>query len=118
MCKKARHATGQFRVRVKEKAMNGEKPVSAEMINELYDILLRLKDREECNALFQDLCTYGEVEKMAQRVRAARLLMEGKTYNQVMDETDISSATLSRVSRCVRYGNGYRTVLSVKQDEE
>ena len=48
---------------------------------------------------------------MAQRIYAARLLIEGKTYNQVIEETDISSATLSRVSRCVQYGEGYRKFL-------
>ena len=48
---------------------------------------------------------------MAQRIRAARLLKAGKTYNQVIDATDISSATLSRVSRCLQYGEGYRRYL-------
>ena len=48
---------------------------------------------------------------MAQRIRAARLLKEGKTYNQVIEETDISSATLSRVSRCLQYGTGYSRLL-------
>ena len=49
-----------------------------------------------------------ELEQMAQRVKAAKLLKEGKTYNQVMQECEISSATLSRVSRCVQYGQGYK----------
>ena len=51
------------------------------------------------------------LEQMAQRVKAAKLLIEGKTYNQVIEETDISSATLSRVSRCVQYGTGYSKFL-------
>ena len=50
----------------------------------------------------------GRLEKMAQRIRAAKLLSEGKTYNQVIEETDISSATLSRVSKALRYGKGYK----------
>ena len=66
---------------------------------------------EDCYALFDDLCTAKEIEKMAERVEAAKLLMEGKTYNQVIAETDISSATLSRVSRCVQYGKGYSKFL-------
>ena len=49
---------------------------------------------------------------MAERIYAAKLLLEGKTYNQVMSQADISSATLSRVSRCVQYGTGYRRVLA------
>ena len=52
-----------------------------------------------------------KIEKMAERVYAAQLLMEGKTYNQVMEQSDISSATLSRVSRCVQYGKGYSQLL-------
>lgn len=90
--------------------MSGKK-VSTDMINELYRLILSLRSPEDCALLFDDLCTYKEVEQMAQRVKAARLLIEGKTYNQVIDETDISSATLSRVSRCVQYGGGYRKFL-------
>ena len=58
--------------------------------------------------------TSEELEKMAERLYAARLLLEGKTYNQVMEQSDISSATLSRVSRCVQYGTGYSNVLKKK----
>ena len=84
---------------------NGEK------LEALYQLILCLEDLEDCKALFEDLCTYKELEKMAERVYAAKLLMEGKTYNQVIAETDISSATLSRVSRCVQYGKGYSKFL-------
>lgn len=77
-----------------------------EMIRELYRAILSLQTEEECRDLFADLCTYKEIEQMAGRIRAARLLTEGKTYAQVIAETDISSATLSRVSRCVKHGNG------------
>ena len=83
----------------------------SEKINALYELLLKLDSKEECAALFEDLCTRKEVEKMAERVYAAKLLMEGKTYSQVIAETNISSATLSRVSRCVQYGEGYSKLL-------
>ncbi len=82
-----------------------------EKIAELYRIIAGLDSAQDCQELFEDLCTQKELEKMAERVHAAKLLMEGKTYNQVIAETDISSATLSRVSRCVQYGNGYRKLL-------
>ena len=85
--------------------------VSEEMEDDLYRVLLSVRTVEECRALFDDLCTRKEVEQMAQRIRAARLLKEGKTYNQVIEETDISSATLSRVSRCLQYGAGYSRLL-------
>ena len=79
-----------------------------EMIHELYQAFVKIDSEAVCAQLLEDLCTRKEVEQMAQRLRAARLLMEGKTYTQVMDQTGISSATLSRVSRCVQYGEGYR----------
>ena len=71
-------------------------------IKELYSLILSLDSIDDCAKLFDDLCTAKEIEQMAQRVKAARLLIEGKTYNQVMEQCEISSATLSRVSRCVQ----------------
>ena len=91
--------------------MTPDKKVTKEMIRELYQLIASLKSTEDCEALFDDLCTYKEIEQMAQRLKAAKLLLEGKTYNQVIEDTDISSATLSRVSRCVQLGNGYSRLL-------
>ena len=83
----------------------------SQKINDLYRIIAELKTPEECQMLFEDLCTQKELEKMAERIFAAKLLLEGKTYNQVIAQSDISSATLSRVSRCVQYGKGYSKLL-------
>ena len=80
-------------------------------IEELYQLIADIHDPEQIRALFDDLCTRKEIENMAERVYAARLLMEGKTYNQVISQANISSATLSRVSRCVQYGQGYSKLL-------
>ena len=80
-------------------------------IEELYQLIAGIQDPEQIRALFADLCTRKEIENMAERVFAARLLMEGKTYNQVIAQANISSATLSRVSRCVQYGKGYSQLL-------
>lgn len=82
-----------------------------EKIRQLFELILKLDNVEDCQALFEDMCTRKEIEKMAERIFAARLLMEGKTYNQVMEVADISSATLSRVSQCVQYGKGYSKML-------
>lgn len=82
-----------------------------EKIMDLYRVILALESMEECADFFEDLCTNKELEKMAERVYAAKLLMDGNTYNQVMAQADISSATLSRVSRCVQYGKGYSKLL-------
>lgn len=78
-----------------------------EKIEALYRAIVSLENTQQCADLFEDLCTAKEIEKMAERLQAAKLLMEGNTYSQVMAQTDISSATLSRVSRCVQYGKGY-----------
>ena len=85
-------------------------------IDELYRLLAEINDPDDIRALMDDLCTRKEVENMAERVFAAKLLMAGNTYNQVMAQSDISSATLSRVSRCVQYGSGYSRLL--KKDSE
>ncbi len=77
-------------------------------VKELYSLILSLNTLDDCNDVFSDLCTEKELEQMAQRVKAAKLLIDGKTYNQVMEQCEISSATLSRVSRCVQYGKGYK----------
>ena len=84
-------------------------------IESLYRFLADIKDPQDICALLEDLCTRKEVENMAERVFAAKLLMEGNTYNQVMAQADISSATLSRVSRCVQYGSGYSKLLKKEQ---
>lgn len=93
-----------------------DKKAKEKMMQELYELIVSMENVDDCKALFRDLCTVKETEQMAQRVKAAKLLLEGKTYNQVIEETDISSATLSRVSRCVQYGEGYRRFL--KNPEE
>ena len=83
----------------------------SEKIQHLYQAILNLGSEEACAAFFEDLCTNKELEQMAERAYAARLLMEGKTYTQIIAQADISSATLSRVSRCVQYGKGYSSIL-------
>ena len=86
-----------------------------EKIGALYDAIVSLESREQCQELFDDLCTRKEIEKMAERLFAAKLLLEGNTYNQVIAQSDISSATLSRVSRCVQYGKGYSRLLKPEE---
>ncbi len=78
------------------------------MITKLYAAISKLSTADECRMFFNDLCTNKEIEQMAQRIEAATLLKQGLTYNQVIEQTDISSATLSRVSRALQYGEGYK----------
>lgn len=85
----------------------------------LYEILAKLNTAEEVEAFFDDLCTYAEIEKMEQRIEAAQMFLDGATYNQVIKKTKISSATLSRVSRCIRHGSGgYSNILRQMIAEE
>ena len=76
------------------------------MLKELYAEFIKLETEEECELFLSDLCTMKELQSMGQRLMAAKMLLEGKTYNEVIEATDISSATLARVSKCVRYGDG------------
>ena len=85
-------------------------------IRELLELIVSLDSVEDCQALFDDMCTIKELENMAERCYAAKLLIQGDTYAQVMEKADISSATLSRVSRCVQYGDGYSRLLK-KEDK-
>lgn len=88
-----------------------EQITKQQKIDALCQLLAKTDDPTDIAALFDDLCTRKEIDNMAERLFAAKLLMEGNTYNQVMAQSDISSATLSRVSRCVQYGRGYSRLL-------
>ena len=85
----------------------------------LYEVLSKIKTPEEFEAFFQDLCTYAEIDNLSQRVEAAQLLLKGGTYNEVIKKAKISSATLSRVSRCIQHGSGgYSKILKDILDEQ
>ena len=78
----------------------------------LYQAILSLSSPEECRAFFQDLCTVAELRAMAQRLEVAVLLDSGMIYNDILERTVESSATISRVNRALQYGaDGYKTVL-------
>ena len=86
---------------------------NSESINDLFRSILLLQNEDECRAFFEDLCTIKELQDMAQRLETARLLSEGKNYQEISREVGISSTTISRVSRCLNYGGGgYETVIS------
>ena len=79
----------------------------------LFDAILGLETREDCYRLFDDLCTVSELRAMAQRFHVATLLDEGRIYSDIAQETGASTATISRVNRCLVYGSdGYRDALS------
>ncbi len=78
----------------------------------LYKALLSLQTEEECKKFFDDICTIGELNSIAQRLEVARLLDKEETFVEIGEKTGASSATISRVNRCIRYGEGgYKIVL-------
>ena len=95
----------------------------SEDIDALFDAILSLKDREECYRFFTDACTINEIRSIAQRLAVAKLLAEGDTYSEIEDKTKASTATISRINKCLLYGaDGYRIVLErmgvLKKDAE
>lgn len=83
-----------------------------ESIEQLFQVILSLRDLEECRAFFSDLCTMQELVLMAQRVQVAKLLMNGETYEKIRGQASVSSSTITRISTELQYGSGgYRAVL-------
>ncbi len=81
-------------------------------MDELFEGILSLTSVEECYNFFEDLCTITELRAMAQRFQVAKMLDEGQIYSDIVKETGASTATISRVNKCLIYGtDGYRMVL-------
>ena len=81
-------------------------------IDALFEAILKLEDREDCRLFLEDLCTIKEVRALAQRLEIARRLDRGDSYVSTVEHTGASSATVSRVNRCLEYGpGGYRMML-------
>ncbi len=78
---------------------------------ELYESILKLKDLDQCERFFKDLCSITELNAMEQRFMVAKMLYEGKVYTEICEKTHASSATISRVNRALNYGeNALREV--------
>ena len=76
-----------------------------------YEAVMTLRSQEECRRFFADICTIKELQAISQRMRVACLLRSGSNYLEVSEVTGASSATISRVNRCLNYGSGYREAL-------
>ena len=80
--------------------------------DQLFEGILKLQTVEECYRFFTDICTIKELQAMTQRLQVAKQLYEGRNYNEVYQDTGVSSATICRVNKCLNYGDGgYKTVL-------
>ncbi|MCG1009534.1 helix-turn-helix domain-containing protein [Salinicoccus sp. ID82-1] len=81
-------------------------------LDDLFEGMLKLESVEECYHFFDDLCTTNELVSLKQRFQVAKMMKEGYTYSKVQEETGASSATVSRVKRCLDYGSeGYHTII-------
>lgn len=81
-------------------------------LDRLFEVILSLSSVDECYDFFEDVCTINEVQDMAQRFDVAVLLDEGKNYREITKDVNVSTATISRVSRCLNYGTGgYRAAI-------
>ena len=90
-----------------------------ELQSNFFKAVLTLRNEKECRAFFDDVCTIKEIQDLSHRLEVARLLTEGKVFNEISKETGSSTATISRVNKCLNYGpGGYRTVLSRLREEE
>ena len=95
------------------------KKIRTEAVDFLFDAILSLKSREECYTFFEDLCTMKEMADMAQRLEAAKMLLDGKTYEQIVKSVEISTATISRINRCIQYGNGgYELIINRVKEQK
>ncbi len=83
-----------------------------ELTDQLFKAILLLKNEKECYSLFEDLATINEIKELSQRIEVARMLNDGFTYEEIAHKTGTSSATISRVKRCLNYGaDGYKLIL-------
>ncbi|WP_027724843.1 YerC/YecD family TrpR-related protein [Tuberibacillus calidus] len=90
-----------------------------ESLDQLFKAILSLRDLEECYRFFDDLCTMGEIQSISQRYAVARMLLQGYTYQRIEKETGASAATISRVKRCINFGNdSYKMTLERIMESE
>ena len=88
-------------------------------VDELFEAILSLENPEECYRFFEDVCTVKEIMDIAQRLKTAKMLSRGANYQEIYKETGCSTATISRVRRCLEYGaGGYQTVLARASEKE
>nr|WP_316624065.1 YerC/YecD family TrpR-related protein [uncultured Ruminococcus sp.] len=93
--------------------------IRSESADRLFRAILSLQSVDECYAFFEDICTITEIKDMCQRLDTAFLIDEGISYQKISDLIGVSTATISRVSRCLNYGaGGYRAVIDRMKEEE
>lgn len=89
------------------------KKIHTEAVDDLFEAVLSLQNKEECYTFFEDVCTVNEILSLSQRFEVAKMLKEKRTYLEISEKTGASTATISRVNRSLNYGNdGYDMVFA------
>lgn len=95
------------------------KKLHSEAVDQLFEAVLCLKNKEECYTFFEDICTINELLSLSQRFEVAKMLREKRTYLEISEKTGASTATISRVNRSLSYGNdGYEMVFERLEKKE
>lgn len=95
-----------------------ESKIKSKELDLFFKAILELEDLDECYKFFEDVATINEVKALAQRLHVAKLLKNKKTYSEIAEITGASTATISRVNRCLNYGSdGYNLILDKIKDE-
>ncbi|MDD5921741.1 MAG: YerC/YecD family TrpR-related protein [Eubacteriales bacterium] len=99
--------------------MEFESNLKSESVDALFDAILTLENREDCYRFFTDICTIHEIQSISQRLAVAKLLSKGCTYSEIEEKTKASTATISRINKCLIYGaDGYRRVIRRLEEKE
>ena len=95
-----------------------ESKIKDELVDQLFEAILKLRNIEECYRFFEDIATINEIKALAQRFEVAKMLRQKKTYIEIAEKTGASTATISRVNRALNYGaNGYKIILDRLETE-
>ena len=95
------------------------KTIHTEAVDQLFDAILSLKNKEECYTFFEDVCTINELLSLSQRFEVAKMLRQKKTYLEISEKTGASTATISRVNRSLNYGtDAYRDIFAKLESED
>jgi len=80
--------------------------IHSQAVDKLFEAILNLDSVDECYNFFEDICTIKEIQDMSQRLEVAIMLKDGLNYQDISKQTGVSTATISRVSKCLNYGSG------------
>lgn len=103
---------------MKIKVEKYESKLNDKKIDRLFEAVLKLENEDECYRFFEDLCTVAELKSLAQRLQVAEMINKNLSYNSIAEESGASTATISRVKKCLNYGaDGYKLIIKKLSEE-